>query len=142
MADIRDWDLYRRGRWNWQALGYENAFPRGIGFSDIDAVVEINGRFLFIEAKHYDGSGFLPNIPRGQELLLRRLSKLPGVAVFVVYGDAAENLVHAVRRFRHTPEGMFAVDFFDWRADPCAGRSDLFRLLSQFVDWSGDEAAS
>jgi hypothetical protein len=59
MSDIQDWGAFMRGRWHWTRFGYEYGFPRGCQFSDIDAVVEFNGRMLFIEAKSYDGIGSL-----------------------------------------------------------------------------------
>lgn len=134
MADIANWDAYMRGRWTWTGFRYEDAFPRKIGFSDIDAVVEMDGRFLFIETKHYEGVGLIPQIPRGQELMLKRLAKLPGVRVIVLYGDATLNLPCAAHEYRWVDQ-MLAVDFYDWRSDPVGvGRLAFFALLCKFAN--------
>lgn len=53
-------------------------FPRGIIPTDVDGMVEIGGRFLFLEEK---GAG--ASMSGGQQKALRRLSQLPGVTVMV-----------------------------------------------------------
>lgn len=54
-------------------------FPRGIIPTDIDGMVEINGRFLFLEEKSMPGA----SMSGGQQKALARLSHLPGVTVMV-----------------------------------------------------------
>jgi hypothetical protein len=51
-------------------------FPRGIRPTDVDGMVELNGRFLFLEEKGEDGA-----LQGGQWLALRRLAKVDGVTV-------------------------------------------------------------
>jgi hypothetical protein len=93
MADIRDWGKLIRCRWDWTAGGYEDGFPRGCQFTDLDAVTEFNGRRLILEPKHYDGIGVLPGregyppgMARGQLDFLRNEATLGNTAVFVLYG--------------------------------------------------------
>lgn len=53
-------------------------FPSGIGPTDIDGMVELNSRFLFLEEKSA-GVG----IKNGQRLALKRLCTLPGVTAVI-----------------------------------------------------------
>ncbi|WP_288337888.1 hypothetical protein [uncultured Gordonia sp.] len=59
--------------WSWM----NEVFPRGIMPTDIDGMVEMNSRFLFIEQKQ-PGVGLKSG---GQGVAMRRLSRLPGVTV-------------------------------------------------------------
>jgi hypothetical protein len=49
-------------------------FPRGIRPTDVDGMVEINGRFLFLEEKR---AGV--RLPEAQRLALLKLSQRPGI---------------------------------------------------------------
>lgn len=75
MADIRDIDAFMKGRWAYDRHGYTKAFPRGISFTDIDAMVEINHHHLFLEHKEYHPSQGEPTaLPTGQRIALERLA--------------------------------------------------------------------
>lgn len=88
---VQDIDLFRRGFWEWKAGGYEAGFPRGCGFSDIDGMCEIDGRFLFVEGKFWSGDGDLPILPNGQRQALQRLACYRNVSVLAIYGHAGSN---------------------------------------------------
>ena len=96
MADIRDWGKFIRGRWDWTRHGYEDGFPRGCQFTDLDAAVEFDGNRLVIETKQYDGVGVLPGdgyppgMGSGQLRFLRDEAAL-GKIVFALYGCGACN---------------------------------------------------
>jgi len=90
MADIRNWDAFRAGRWDWNRLGYEDGFPRGCGFTDIDAAVEFDGRMLIMEGKWWNGHGEIQPVPVGQRIFLERLTAL-GIDVRVLYGVPADD---------------------------------------------------
>lgn len=78
---IRNREKFMESLWNWDL--FKGCFPRGILPSDIDGHVEINCRWLFIEAK---GRG-VP-IPRGQEIDFQRLATYnPRITVLVLWGD-------------------------------------------------------
>lgn len=62
------------------------AFPRNIRPTDIDAMVEINGRFLFIEQKAAGGS-----LINGQRRALARLGDQPNTTVVVLRQTATED---------------------------------------------------
>lgn len=115
MADIRDWAAFIRGRWNWSAYGYEDGFPRGCQFTDLDAGTEFDGRSLDIETKAWDGLGIVPSIygdnDKGQRLFLRNEAKL-GKTVFVVYGCGCCNNPYAMHRLGVTRS---EDRFLDWR---------------------------
>lgn len=142
MADIRDWEKFKRGRWDWTRLGYEAGFPRGIQFTDLDATIEMNGHFLFIETKHHEGEGEIPALQTGQRLYLERLAINPRHLVLVVYGDAAANHVWAVTRFRWR-DGMKQVDRYTFRESPeTDGPAFLRRAFAAFAQWAEGSAAS
>jgi len=57
--------------------------PRKIGMSDVDGIVEINGKFLLIEWKYAEG-----HITVGQRIMFERMTALsPKITVLVVAGD-------------------------------------------------------
>lgn len=131
MSDVRDWGAFIRGRWDWTRNGYEKGFPRGSQFTDIDAVVEFDGRRLVIEAKHWDGEGMIPSIhsdePRsqmGQRLALRAEAK-SGAIVFVIYGCGACNDPWAMHELAPQKAGD---RFIDWRGEQTKeARRKLFK---------------
>lgn len=96
MGDINDWAKMIRGRWDWHRGGYERGFPRNCGFTDIDAVVEFDGRQLIVEPKHHDGIGPMGMPPDGQLMFLRGEVRL-GKAVIVLYGCGPCNSPWGVR---------------------------------------------
>ena len=98
MADIRNWPAFIRGRWDWKRYGYEDGFPRGCGFTDIDAAIEFDGRRLVIEPKHHDGIGPMPYPDDGQRYFLRDEVRL-GKTVIVLYGCGACNSPQGIRVF-------------------------------------------
>lgn len=69
--------------WDWGFL--KGDFPRGILPMDIDGMVEIEGRFLAIEAKPLGPGG---KMPYGQRLAYERLAKKEDFTVVVIYGEA------------------------------------------------------
>lgn len=114
--DVRNWGSFIRGRWDWQRFGYEDGFLRGSGFSDLDAVVEFDGRRLLIEAKSYDPAAPHPaNIipkPEGGQLRLLRDEAGLGKVVFVVYGCGVCNDPYAMHQiYRVHGDDRFE----DWR---------------------------
>jgi hypothetical protein len=95
VADIRNWAEFIRGRWHWKRYGYERGFPRGSGFTDIDAATEFDGRSLVIEPKHHDGIGVYAYPSPGQLGFLRDEVRR-GKTAIVLYGCGACNNPHAV----------------------------------------------
>ena len=80
------WDCKKDGCFNDKKrikLGeFDTCFPRGAGFGDVDAVVEINGSFLLMEWK--DPSCGL--ISGGQWYMFREMTKDGKWTVVIVYG--------------------------------------------------------
>ena len=63
---------------------FASVLPGRIAMSDIDATVEVNGRFLFLEMKSFEGP-----IPLGQRIYFARLTRVsPRIVVLVLCGDA------------------------------------------------------
>jgi hypothetical protein len=113
---------------------FDECFPGKIGMSDVDGMVEIAGRFLFLEWKS-DG-GFLTT---GQRIAFERLTSLSTdpmkVTVIVVCGDPEEMTVTSIQVF-HSGKGHGVTECdFDglhqriehWaaRASQCRGGLDL-----------------
>ena len=74
---------------------FAGCFPGKISMSDVDGVVEIGGRFLFLEWKSKGGA-----VQGGQRIMFERLTALsPRVTVIVVAGHPREMLVEWVQVF-------------------------------------------
>lgn len=125
--DIQNWPAFIRGRWKWNEFGYEQGFPRGCGFTDIDATTEFDGCALVIEPKHHEGTGPMPYPPDGQLALLRDEVRR-GKAVIVLYGCAVCNSPYGVRIL-----GSTRTDdrWEDWRGLPVDERR---KLLKEEID--------
>ena len=61
----------------------DECFPGRIAMTDVDGLVEINGRFLFLEWKRQG------EVPAGQRIMFERLTRHPGFTVLVILGDPA-----------------------------------------------------
>lgn len=98
---------YNPIRWDCNASGCYNrtlrprieefagCFPGKISMSDVDGVVEIGGRFLFLEWKAKGGA-----VQGGQRIMFERLTALsPRVTVIVVSGHPREMMVEQVQVF-------------------------------------------
>ena len=83
------WDCGRDGCFNDRkrvSLGlFDDCFPGRIGMTDVDAMVEVNARFLYGEWKSDFG-----DLPRGQAIMFERLTALgDDHAVLIINGDPA-----------------------------------------------------
>lgn len=129
MADIRDYEKFIKGRWKWTGFGYEEGFPRGCQFSDIDAITEFDGRALVIEAKEYAPPGILPEIKPGQMRLLRHLAQHS--TVYVVWGIAQLDEPWALKQIYPT----YGRDRFEnWR--DIESREKRHQLFKDEIDWA------
>ncbi len=63
---------------------FATCFPGKINFSDVDGIVEINGMALMLEWKDKCSK----NIPKGQEIMYKNITKNKLITVFIVLGDA------------------------------------------------------
>jgi len=123
VAEIRDLEKFAQGRWRWDEFGYSSAFPRGISPGDIDAFLEVNGRFLFIEHKQYVPEDGPPlKMPTGQKLALERLAQQPSTTVLYIAGDAVDCSPWWIRN-------LTTGDITDLRDTPDPGyRTDVLTL--------------
>lgn len=80
MGNIRDRTHVAQRLWDWEFIN--QAFTGGIRPSDIDGIVEKNGKFLVLEGKPLGGS-----IPTGQRITLEQLSRVGAFTVLVLYGE-------------------------------------------------------
>ena len=72
----------------------DECFPGRIAMTDVDGLVEINGRFLFIEWKRRD------DVPTGQQIMFERMTRHPEFTVLVIVGDPATMAVKRYDVFR------------------------------------------
>lgn len=88
MADIRNRELkFADIRFDWDFHGYTKVFEGNTTFSDIDAVINNNGHFLFIEHKRMKPTDKPPTLPPGQRGVYTELASLPKFTAWLVAGD-------------------------------------------------------
>lgn len=108
---------------------FADCLPRRLAFTDIDATVEVGGRFLFLEFK----GGEPRELPTGQRIYLERLTSLhQKITAVVVCGNAKTMDVRAIRVVHGGSIGDWSIISLDglrtrigeWadRADRAAGR--------------------
>ena len=74
---------------------FDDCFPGKIGMSDIDGVVEISGRFLFLEWKSKGGG-----LTTGQRIMFEQITALSHkVTVIVVCGHPRDMVIETVQVF-------------------------------------------
>lgn len=90
-------------RWNCQKDGcfndecrlkfevFSDCFPGRINFSDVDGIVEMNGKALMVEWK-FD----CLSIPRGQQIMFENMTRGGDISVICVSGDASKMEVRAI----------------------------------------------
>lgn len=134
-------DGYNPIRWNCDARGCFNrlmrpkieafaaCFPGRIAMSDIDATVEINGHFVFLEMKSHQGE-----LPIGQRLYFQRLTRLsPRISVMILHGDAETMQCEAVR-------WVYNGRVSEWQPTSLDEVTALLRAFSAYAT-SGEAAA-
>lgn len=81
------WDCKKRGCFNIKRRPkievFADCFPGNINFGDVDGIVEINGKALFLEWKTN-----LNELPLGQKIMYQRLTETRLLTVFCVVGNA------------------------------------------------------
>lgn len=109
MSNLRSRERYAERAWDWEPLNGCFGGTR-IRVSDLDGIVERNGRFLVIEAKpiNYRISG-------GQAMLFSRLAALPDLAfhVLVLYGEPPFD-VEAMQIWPRDPKAATVADVQDF----------------------------
>lgn len=126
------WDCSSRGCFNLlcrpKIERFAACFPGRIAMSDIDATVEVNGHFVFLEMKSHRG-----DIPRGQRLYFERLTRLSDrITVLVLCGDAETMQCEALRLIHN---GYLS----DWQP---ATLDDVIQLLNKFANWAQVQGAA
>lgn len=109
-------DCEKSGCWNVKYRPnieyFAHAFPRNISMMDIDATVEVNGSFLFLEWKSFSGE-----IPTGQRIYFERITQLsPKITAVIVVGDCETMTVQSYQIFSdgkaHEPVSCNLDDLF------------------------------
>lgn len=92
------WDCKKDGCFNEKCrlkLGvFDDCFPRGIGFTDVDGMVEINSYLLCLEWKA-PGT----ELPKGQRIAYERSSANGFVSFICIEGDAETMTVESMFRY-------------------------------------------
>lgn len=130
MSGVMRWNCLRDGCWKdanqLKFNVFSGLFPRSINFTDIDGVVEWNGRALAIEWKS-EGT----DVPTGQEIMMRRLSDDRRWTWVVVEGDAADM---SVARYRW----VFGGEVTHWET---GDMSSLKERIESWKNWDGYKEA-
>lgn len=101
---------------------FSECFPRNIGMTDIDAIVEIGGKFCIIEWKAKGGS-----LGRGQEIMFERLTKdNQQFVVYVVEGCPQTMEVTQYSRYHNNMVQRF----------PCTNGNALAQLKVNIRRWA------
>lgn len=117
------WDCERNGCWNAACRPpihfFCDCFPRKISMTDIDATVELNGHFLFLDWKSHPGE-----LSTGQRIYFKRLSELSKrIVCIVVYAANNPNDVEQVKVIYDGHEGQW---------EPCT-LDDLVERMRRWV---------
>lgn len=109
--------------------GFDDCFPRRIGMSDVDGIVEIGGRFLMLEWKAPGGA-----VQVGQRIMFERLTSASPdpskFTVIVVCGQPRTLEVESVQVFaagRAGPVEAADLDGLKVRMKAWADRADTAR---------------
>lgn len=96
---INNPDLYMQGVWDWAIL--DGCFGNTrIKPTDVDGLVERNGKFLVLETKSPGA-----RLPEGQEITFKSLVRNVGAVVIVIWGE--QNTAQRVKVFsRKYPNGI------------------------------------
>lgn len=100
---------------------FADCFPGKINFGDVDAIVEINGKGLLLEWKNYAGE-----LPTGQSIMYRRLTKGQILSVVCVHGDAETMAIYDV---------AFVFDGA-WQGWQSSNLDDLKDVIRSWVAWA------
>ena len=126
------WDCTTRGCFNKlrrpKIERFAACFPGRIAMSDVDATVEVNGHFVFLEMKSHQGE-----IPLGQRIYFERLTRLsPRISVMIICGDAETMQCEALC-------WIYNGQLTDWQP---ATLDDVIRLLNSFASWAQVQGAA
>jgi hypothetical protein len=121
------WKCKERGCYNekhrFKIEELKEAIPRKMAFGDIDATVEVNGHFLFIEFK-----GEEAELKVGQKIYFQRLTALScRIKVIVVRANAETT---TVREFKVIANGEVG----EWEEIDLAGLKNRIKRWSAAVD--------
>lgn len=121
-----DWDCQKQGCFNKKCrlkfgVFYDCFFDK-ISMSDIDAAVEINGNFIFLEWKSDGGQ-----LKIAQRIFFERLTRHKGIFVYVVQGNAESMQVDG---YWEISNGVMKPDFV-----PC-NLDGLKQIFKSFNDWA------
>jgi hypothetical protein len=126
------WDCASRGCFNQfcrpKIERFAACFPGRIAMSDIDATVEVNGHFVFLEMKSHQG-----DIPLGQRLYFQRLTRLsPRISVMILHGDAETMQCEAIC-------WIYNGQVSGWQPTTL---DEVIRLLNKFATWAQVQGAA
>lgn len=120
------WNCKKHGCFNENARldfsVFYNSLPGSNSFSDVDAITEYCGNGLLIEWK-----SSLSPLPKGQEIMFKRLTKGKVLTVLWVVGDHKMNVSHTTIIF----DGKF-------HETPAESLDDLNHIIKRWVSWSSE----
>ena len=85
--NVMNWDCQKDGCFNIKKRlkfwVFSKCFPGNINFSDVDGIVEIDGKALMLEWKSDD-----IDLPKGQRIMYTRLTRDERLTVMILCGNA------------------------------------------------------
>jgi hypothetical protein len=125
------WDCDKSGCYNStlrpRIEEFAGCFPGRIAMSDVDGVVEIGGRFLFLEWKASGGA-----VQVGQRIMFEQLTALSQkITVIVVCGHPREMTIETVQVFyggKSTPPERLDLEGLRARIAAWADRAQMARI--------------
>ena len=102
---IRNLDHFTKALWDWGFL--DGCFAGGIRVSDLDGIVERNGKFLVLE-----GKSLRRGIPSGQRYMFNALKRLGCFEIVILWGEA--NSVEFMQIWPHDKMPAGAEDIQDF----------------------------
>ena len=129
-AHLMRWKCEHDGCWKEKNLldfsVFTGLFPRNINFTDVDGLVELNGKFLLQEWKHQQG------LPTGQKLMIERLTRIDEFTVFVVIGSSETMSPTLIQEWHNgTPTKWNSCD-----------QKQLLDRISAWVTWAEGRRAA
>lgn len=124
--NLRDRDVVARRLWNWAP--YNDCFTRRAHLSDVDGVIECNGRVLVVEGKPEDERG----VAYAQGCIFSAMVA-HGFDVLILFGDPITGIPSSWIRWGKDPETR--------KQEPCSV-DDVREFMRAWWAWANAQGAA
>ena len=102
---------------------FDDLFPRGCGFGDVDGLLELEGHGLFLETKSVE------SIPRGQAITAGNLSRTGPLSFWFIVGDLATEEMK-ISKIKVCKRGRWGL----WEASSLENLRDRMQQWRSYVE--------